>query len=160
MMRFLLPVLMAIAGAGAGVGAGLLLVPAPAAPPGDTAATPATDTGPDTAPDTGPSDFIGLNNQFIVPILEDERIGAMVVLSLSIEVVPGNAEAVYAREPKLRDGFLQVLFDHANRGGFDGEFTNADSMDVLRRMLSEVARDLLGEVARRVLITAITRQDT
>lgn len=160
MMRFLLPVLMAIAGAGAGVGAGLLLVPAPAAPPGDTAATPDQDTGPDTAPDTGPSDFIGLNNQFIVPILEDERIGAMVVLSLSIEVVPGNAEAVYAREPKLRDGFLQVLFDHANRGGFDGEFTNADSMDVLRRMLSEVARDLLGEVARRVLITAITRQDT
>jgi hypothetical protein len=53
-----------------------------------------------------------------------------------------------------------VLFDHANRGGFDREFTNANSMDVLRRLLSEVARDLIGPVAREVLITEIARQDT
>jgi hypothetical protein len=33
-------------------------------------------------------------------------------------------------------------------------------MDVLRRLLSEVARDLIGPVAREVLITEIARQDT
>jgi hypothetical protein len=163
MMRMLLPVLMAIMGIGAGVGAGMLLVPAPhedAAPVAtDAAATPGH-TAAASGPDTGPSDFVGLNNQFVVPILDGERIGAMVVLSLSVEVAAGNAQAVYAREPKLRDGFLQVLFDHANRGGFDREFTNANSMDVLRRLLSEVARDLIGPVARKVLITEIARQDS
>lgn len=167
MMRMLLPVLMLLIGTGAGVGAGLLLAPAPAGK-----VTP-TGTDPETAPETsdpedgdtsvtspGSHDFVRLNNQFVVPILEDGRIGAMVVLSLSVEVTQGNAQTVYEREPKLRDQFLQVFFDHANRGGFDGEFTNANSMDVLRRMLTEVARDLLGPVARGVLITEIARQDT
>jgi len=168
MIRLLLPLAMALAGTGAGVGAGLLLAPAPeheAASASDARAaaptqTPATAPATARAPKTGPSDFVGLNNQFVVPILEGERIGAMVVMSLSVEVAAGNAEAVYASDPKLRDGFLQVLFDHANRGGFDGEFTNANSMDVLRRMLAEVARDLLGPVAHGVLITEIARQDT
>ncbi|HKL65106.1 MAG TPA: flagellar basal body-associated FliL family protein [Roseovarius sp.] len=164
MIRMFLPVVLALAGTGAGVGAGLLLAPAAedTAAPAETepTAAPPESAAALRAPDTGPSDFVGLNNQFVVPILKGERIGAMVVMSLSIEMAAGNAQAVYAHEPKLRDGFLQVLFDHANRGGFDGEFTNANSMDVLRRMLSEVAQDLLGPIARSVLITEIARQDT
>lgn len=170
MIRKLLPLLMAIVGAGAGVGAGLLFAPTPTGGAADAEpdievaapAPPAQDYSGGARPEaeTGSSDFIRLNNQFVVPILVGERIGAMVVLSLGIEVAGGNAQIVYEREPKLRDGFLQVLFDHANRGGFDGEFTNAHSMDVLRRLLTEVARDLLGPKARSVLITEIARQDT
>jgi len=163
MIRMLLPVALALAGTGVGVGAAILFAPeaggqstaGPAAAP-----TPPDPAGPTPSSDDGPSDYVGLNNQFVVPLLDGERIGAMVVLSLSVEVGAGNAEAVYAREPKLRDGFLQVLFDHANRGGFDGEFTNANSMDVLRRLLSEVAQDLLGPLAKSVLITEIARQET
>jgi hypothetical protein len=173
MIRMLLPALMAIAGTGAGVGAAMLLAPAPTG--ATSTAAPAAPAAPAAAPDTaspgaaadvagtgasGPTGFVGLNNQFVVPVLKGDRIAAMVVMSLSIEIAQGNAQAVYEREPKLRDGFLQVLFDHANRGGFDGEFTNANSMDVLRRMLAQVARDLLGPVARGVLITEIARQDT
>lgn len=164
MIRKLLPVLMVIIGIGAGVGVGLVLAPAPTggARPADTETATTQDAGADspTSTDSGSHEFIRLNNQFVVPILEDGRIGAMVVLSLSIEVTRGNAQAIYSREPKLRDGFLQVLFDHANRGGFDGEFTNAQSMDVLRRMLGEVAQELLGPVVHGVLITEIARQDT
>lgn len=161
MMRKLLPVLMAILGTGAGVGAGLMLAPGGEATATQTdMASASAPPGEDTSSTTGTHDFVRLNNQFVVPILEEGRIGAMVVLSLSIEVARGNAQTVYEREPKLRDGFLQVLFDHANRGGFDGEFTNANSMDVLRRMLAEVAQALLGPISHGVLITEIARQDT
>ena len=69
-------------------------------------------------------EYVKLNNQFVVPVVEDGRVAAMVVLSLSLEVEAGNTEAVYQREPKLRDAFLQVLFDHANVGGFCGSFTD------------------------------------
>lgn len=169
MIRMLLPVLMAIVGTGAGVGAGMMIAPVPNADTtqaaSGTAAAPTEPPRADgtTAPsneEASPPDFVALNNQFVVPILEGERIAAMVVLSLSVEVTQGDTQTVYEHEPKLRDGFLQVLFDHANRGGFDGEFTNANSMDVLRRMLAEVARDLLGPVVKGVLITEIARQDT
>ncbi len=84
----------------------------------------------------------------------------MVVLSLSLEVSAGNAEAVYAREPRLRDAFLQALFDHANTGGFRGAFTDGSNLVILRRALKEKATALLGGMVRDVLITEIARQDT
>ena len=101
-----------------------------------------------------------MNNQFVVPIVDEGRVSAMVVLSLSLEVEPGNTEAVYQREPKLRDAFLQVLFDHANIGGFSGSFTDVSNLVVLRTSLKEAASRVLGTVVVDVLITDIARQDS
>ena len=63
-------------------------------------------------------------------------------------------------EPKLRDGILQLLFDHANTGGFQGSFTDADNLVILRKGLTEVARSVLGSMVRNVLITDMIRQDS
>ena len=71
----------------------------------------------------------------------------------------GQRETVYAREPKLRDAFLQVLFDHANMGGFRGTFTDSNNMDVLRNALNETARKSMGDLILDVLIMDIARQD-
>ena len=84
---------------------------------------------------------------------------ALVVASLSVEVTQGMTETVYAREPKLRDVFLQIMFDHANIGGFNGSFTAGQRMDILRSALLDGARSVLGSEARDVLITEIARQD-
>jgi len=105
------------------------------------------------------TEFIKLNNQFVIPIVDRDMIRAMVVMSLNVEVTQGAAQQVYAREPKLRDAFLQELFDHANMGGFAGEFTGSNNMDVLRAALTEVAQRVLGDLAHGVLITWIARQD-
>ena len=67
--------------------------------------------------------------------------------------------AIYSKEPKLRDSFLQVLFDHANIGGFDGAFTNANNLAVLRGALREVAQKDMGDQVTDVLIVEIARQD-
>jgi hypothetical protein len=111
----------------------------------------------DTA--NGP-EYVKLNNQFIVPIVEDGAVGALVILSLSLEVKTGSSQDVYAREPKLRDGFLEVLFAHANAGGFAGAFTETSNIDTLRQALLEVAQKTLGKRVTNVLITDIVRQDT
>ncbi len=104
-------------------------------------------------------DYVKLSNQFVVPVVEDGRVSAMVILSLSLEVAPGTTEAVYAREPRLRDTFLQVLFDHANAGGFRGAFTDGANLILLRRALREAGTAVLGEDLREVLISDIVRQD-
>ena len=100
-----------------------------------------------------------LNNQFIVPIVRDGTVRSLVILSLSVEVDLGNTELVFSQEPRLRDSFLQVLFAHANAGGFDGGFTQAIAMDPLRVGLRDAATQVLGAIARDVLIIDITRQD-
>ena len=105
------------------------------------------------------TEFVKLNNQFVVPVIEGERVVALVILSLTVAVTTGSREAVFATEPKLRDSFLQVLFDHANAGGFDGAFTQTGRMAQLRKALLEPARVVLGDAVKDVLITDIVRQD-
>lgn len=104
-------------------------------------------------------DFVKLNNQFIVPVLDHGRVTSMVIMSLTLEVSAGGRDKVFALEPKLRDVFLRVMFDHANAGGFDGNFTSGSNMVVLRDALKEVAFKTLGETLLDVLIIDMVRQD-
>lgn len=170
MIKKLLPILLALIGTGAGIGAGIMLKPSPA--PEDLAAVECvppdgevhheTVDGEEAVDVDAPTqtEFVKMSNQFIIPIMGTERVQAMVVASLSLEVRTGTTEAVYSREPKLRDVFLQVMFDHANIGGFEGSFTKSDRMDILRRSLVDAARAVLGNDVADVLITEIARQDT
>ena len=168
MLRKILPILLALVGLGGGAGAGLFLRPAPeaadhvavtegeAANADEHAEDGAAEEG---EPEEGAPEYVKMNNQFVVPVVDEGRVAAMVVLSLSLEVEAGNTEAVYQREPKLRDAFLQVLFDHANVGGFSGSFTDGSNLVVLRTSLKESAALVLGTVVSDVLITDIARQD-
>ncbi|MBO9463862.1 flagellar basal body-associated FliL family protein [Tropicibacter sp. R15_0] len=166
-MRKILPILLALIGTGAGVGAGLFLMPEKTAE--EHAAVDCvvpTEEVQHEAPKDAEEDvaagreYVKLNNQFVIPIVGPDRVQALVVASLSVEVATGSTETVYAREPKLRDVFLQVLFDHANIGGFEGTFTSGDRMSILRNALLESAKPILGTDVTDVLITEIARQDS
>lgn len=171
-MKKLIPLVLVLAGTGAGVGAGILL--RPDAPPEVIETTDAAmaeemdqheDKDKDHATDDhgdehNSSEYVQLSNQFVVPLVSGERVAALVVLALSIEVPAGGTDLVLQREPKLRDSFLQILFDHANMGGFEGNFTDAQMLDRLRRSLKEVAQKDVGkELVQDVLIVEIARQD-
>ncbi len=153
MIRKLLPLVLCLIGAGAGAGAGLFLRPLPEQTDPTAEKVPAP-VDPALVPD-----YVKLSNQFVVPLVERERISAMVILTLSLEVAQGTTEQVYAREPKLRDAFLQLLFDHANTGGFRGSFTDAANLVILRKGLLDIAKGILGDSVTDVLITDIVRQD-
>jgi len=164
-MGKLLPVLFAIVGLAGGVGAGLAL----RAPPEEIVdSVPCDDIDTDvTHAKTTPAivdkdavlDYVKLSNQFVIPVVKEGKVTALVVMSLSVEVTSGGQELIYEREPKLRDAFLQVLFDHANAGGFDGTFTNGRNMTILRDSLKEIAVTTLGSVITDVLVIDVVRQD-
>lgn len=178
MLRKLLPILLALIGLCGGVGAGLYLRPTdsgeviinPCGPDGEPAEheeaaaeeSPSGHGGGGHGSHEGEAteEYVKLNNQFIVPVVESAEVQALVILSISLEVKTGTTEAVYTQEPKLRDAFLQVMFDHANAGGFNGAFTSATHMDVLRQSLLETAQGVLGKIVRNVLIVDIVRQDS
>ncbi len=167
-MGKLVPILLALLGLGAGVGSGLALRPAPDAGNEMSAKTAekggenpeAAAANPEAVDTQDTASFVKLNNQFVVPVVEHGSVVSLVVLSLSLELASGGPESVYQREPKLRDAMLQVLFDHANSGGFDGNFTSSRNMGQLRKALLEAAQKILGEDVRNVLIVDVVRQDT
>ncbi len=179
-MKKLLPILLLLLGGGGGVAAGYFLRPPPAEPEAEVVAACEGETCPEVPPaeappegeaaapegeaaapesGTGP-EYVALQRQMIVPIVSDDQVISLVVLSLSIEVEAGFSNDVYDREPKLRDAFLQVLFRHANTGGFSGDFTSGEKMADLRRALNSAAAQVLGPVAIQVLVTDILRQAT
>lgn len=149
MMKKIFPLLLGLIGLGVGVGAGVFLRHAPEEHAEMAEAEP-----------TEPPEYVKLNNQFVIPVVEAGQVAALVVISLSLEVSAGNTQMVFEREPKLRDVFLQVLFDHANVGGFRGSFTDGSNLVVLRQALKEVAIPVLGDQLTDVLIVDIARQDS
>lgn len=186
MKKLLLPLILLLFGIGGGVGAGIFLIPPPVeeamatspcgdvpmpevaaenamAPEGADAELGATPAEEGAEPvDAGAAtgfEYVRMSNQFVVPVVKDGAVKAMVVLTIGVEVTVGTQNEVFTYEPKMRDVFLQVLFDHANSGGFDGQFTSAENMRNLRRALRLAGQEAVGEQVHDVLITDIVRQD-
>lgn len=166
-MKKLLPLILALIGTGAGVGAGVFLRPPPPEQPVEVVeenteeAEPASLEMPEETDEDSPAEreYVKMSNQFIIPLVEGGEVSALVVMGLSIEVELGFEDDVFRKEPKLRDSFLQVMFDHANVGGFRGDFTRHDNLEVLRSALRDVAIRDAGEEVTDVLILEIARQD-
>lgn len=107
----------------------------------------------------GRKEYVRLANQFVVPVIERGKIRSLVILTISIETSPGHQEEIFAKQPKLRDSFLEVLFDYSNTGGFSGAFTDTTALQSLKADLTRIARHELGEFVDAVLIEDIMRQD-
>ncbi|RYH01565.1 flagellar basal body-associated protein FliL [Salipiger sp. IMCC34102] len=170
MKKFLLPLGMILVGAGIGGGAAYATRaqpedPAETLPELDEATAPCGPSGPEAAEAVLPiepeaaTEYALLEKQFLVPVIEDEALGAMMLVTVSIEVPEGEMDQVFAKEPRLRDRLLQDMFAHANIGGFTGNYTHDDKMQVLREDLLRSARDIVGETALDVLVLDIVRQD-
>lgn len=163
-MAKLLPVLIVLLGVLGGFGAGIVLRPAPettdAAEAIDDAEAIPAGGGMDSASGRADTEIIRMSDHFAVPVLDGGTVSALVVVNVSLEMAGAAGDLVAAREPRLRDRFLQVMFDHANAGGFAGVFTANDTMTTLRTALTEAAREVLGPGVAGVLITDIYRRDT
>jgi flagellar FliL protein len=185
-LKKLMPVVIALLGLGAGVGAGVALKPAPepeeaaactppdgtadaahgAAAGGEAATDPCAEPDPLAAADHGPElegelAYVPMEKPFVVPIFSEEKVVAMVVVSLAVETEAEAASKIEGLKPRLRDSFLKVMFRHANSGGFDGSFTGGRKMEDLKSALRAAAQEVLHEKpVGEVLITEIARQDS
>lgn len=157
MLKFL-PILLPVLGLGAGVGAGIVMPPAT---PQHAAACPEPADAAqeiEKAPPDTPVEYMKINNQFIVPLVDGNDVTSMVIVSLSLEIAAGRQQDIYNIEPKLRDAFLRVLFDHASLGGFEGNFLSHLGLDTLRLALREMGQKTAGSVLRDVLIVDLVKQ--
>lgn len=156
-MAKLLPIILLVLGTAIGGGAGVFLKPEELACEGEDCGEHA-ETETEEEPE-GDTSFLAMKNQFVVPVIEEGLVKSLVVLSISLETGSESAELVFSKVPKLRDTFLQVLFDHAHVGGFDGAFTESGRLSILRVALLEAAQSVVGKRVSDILITDIVRQE-
>lgn len=103
--------------------------------------------------------FMKFSRQFVVPVIGEDGVRALVLLDINIEVPPAVTESVYSQEPKLRDALLASLLQLSNSGAFDQHILERANMELLRSELLRAARSVIGEDAQNVLILNIARQD-
>lgn len=152
-MGKIIAVFLILLGIGGGVFAGLTLRPVP-----EAEAEPELASAPVTNLPSGTLDVFELPGQFMVPVIADSGVHSIMVLSLALEIDAAEHDHIRGNLPRLRDALLQVMFDHANTGGFDGMFTAQTSLGQLRRSLLEAGQQALGrDSLHRVLITEILR---
>ncbi len=111
-----------------------------------------------TAAEQKKTEFVKFSRQFIVPVISVDSADRLVILDVNVEVPAGISEAVYAREPKLRDALLRCLLTLATDGAFDDQLTSTENLDRVRLEMLTAARDVIGEDALDILILNITRQ--
>ena len=185
-MKKLMPVVIGLLGLGAGVGAGMALKPAPEhrRPTSPARPLPAPRArrpkpagtrrslrcrDPRSVLAREPAEkkksaelaYVTMDKPFVVPVFAGEKVAAMVVVSLSVETDTETAHAIEDVKPRLRDGFLKVMFRHANSGGFDGSFTTGRKIEDLKSALLAAAHEVDARPpVEEVLITEIARQDS
>ncbi|MEX2521105.1 MAG: flagellar basal body-associated FliL family protein [Paracoccaceae bacterium] len=162
MKKLLIPLVLALIGLGGGLFAGNAMKPHEPAEPEEAGASHAEAKPQEPEPVhavSSSTEYVKLDRQFVVPVVNDEKVEALMVISMAVEIDAGGVDNVFEQEPKLRDEFLRVLFTHAQSGGFSGVFTEPRVMDDLRAALAATARSVLGSHVRSVLLTNVIRQD-
>jgi flagellar FliL protein len=97
-------------------------------------------------------------SQFFVPLMRNGDMGAVMILTLTIETGGADLPAMKQQEHRLRDALLRELLIHANTGGFDGNFTSEARLAPLRERLQKAAQASTDLSVKAVLIEDIARQ--
>ncbi len=103
--------------------------------------------------------FIDMERKFVVPLVRGNRVQALVVVDLRLEVTASGESRGLALKPKLRDAFLDTLYAMAVAGAFDGDLYSNNVQHEMRARLLEAARAVLQEDASAILIAELLRQD-
>lgn len=165
MLKKIMPLLALILGLAGGGAAAIFL----ASPPDDQPMSQNEATTPDAQSETSSDDLqdgasdsfeiVKLPSQFVVPVIMDNRVRAMVILTVALEVEVGQGDRVRALEPKLRDEFLAELFSLAALDGFKDEMISRKTLELVKRALSVRSSEVLGLQNVNVLVTDMARQD-
>ena len=118
-----------------------------------------SDKGHSSSSDSGNVAYLKFKRQFVVPVMQNGKIDALVIMNLNLELnddVPDNA---YSLEPKLRDALTRELLTLSDDDMFGTNLTSADSYEVLRSTLLRAAKAVMPEGIEDILILDIARQE-
>ena len=112
------------------------------------------------AEETAPAaDFMKFKRQFVVPVMKDEAVEALVLLNLGLEFEESKRDEIFRKEPRYRDAFIRELLQLSDKGFFNEEMTSPDTYEVVRETLLRAAKTVDEKGISDVLILDFSRQD-
>lgn len=103
--------------------------------------------------------FYKFKRQFVVPVMTQGKIEALVIMNLSLELNSEAPDNIYTLEPKLRDALTRELLTLSNKGVFGENLTSAESYEDVRSTLLSAVKSVTIEGIQDILILDVARQE-
>lgn len=103
--------------------------------------------------------YLDFRRNFIIPVMGDNRVDALVLLTFSVEMEADKIEEARTREPRIRDAFMKQLLSLSHEGVFNQDITDPDVYNVIQERLLETAREVVDENVKSILLVDFARQD-
>lgn len=103
--------------------------------------------------------YYKFSREFVVPMIQDDRVKSLVIFNLNLEVEPSVSQELFSKEPVVRDNIMSTLIKLSNDGKTFQSLSNVENYETMRSM---VLKNLQTEVAagiHNVLILDMARQD-
>lgn len=163
MMKFLLPLLLAIVGVVGGVAIGIVMKPEPVLTEEEKAAIEekqAAKAALDKSLKAADSEYFQLTDKLVAPFKRGNGRSAFVAVHITLELAPGKMPFAETHEPKVVDAFLRVVVGFAATGAFDDHGHAPHTLEELNKELLKTVRAVLGDdVVRSVLIANLLTSD-
>ena len=109
--------------------------------------------------DTDGVGYFNFRRNFIVPVVGTDRVQALVLLNVSVEMDEVNIDSAQQREPNIRDAFMKSLLAMSHEGLFNQDITDPDVYSEIQQRLLETAKYSIDESVRSILLVDSARQD-
>lgn len=103
--------------------------------------------------------YYKFSREFVVPMIEDDRVQSLVILNLNLEVDTAISQELFSKEPVLRDNIMTTLVKLSSGGRTLNSITDVDNYETLRAMILTNLQNEIPEGIRNVLILDMARQD-
>ncbi|MEP6342134.1 MAG: hypothetical protein ABJ275_02380 [Maricaulaceae bacterium] len=103
--------------------------------------------------------FYKFKRQFVVPVMTQGKIEALVIMNLSLELNSDAPDNIYTLEPKFRDALTRELLTLSNKGVFGENLTSVESYEDVRSTLLSAVKSVTIEGVQDILILDVARQE-
>lgn len=106
------------------------------------------------------SSYFRFTREFVVPIIQNERVAGLVILNINIESDAAAADRMLSQEPMLRDVVMTTLVEISGDGRTFQSMTTIENYETLRSLLLGALQKRFPDMGiKNVLILDIARQD-
>ena len=113
--------------------------------------------GGDTA--IGDVTYYKFTREFVVPMIENDRVQSLVILNLNLEVDSAISQKLFSKEPVLRDNIMTTLIQLSSGGRTLYSITDVHNYETVRSEILTNLRNEVPEGIHNVLILDMARQD-
>ena len=103
--------------------------------------------------------YFKFGREFVVPIMQDGKVKALVILNLNLEVDDSHIDKLFSLEPKLRDNVMTTLVGLSTDGRTLEDPTNTESYETIRSVVLMNLQSVVSSGIENVLILDMAKQD-